>query len=975
MKPFLKEVAEDLVHKFGEDLQHTAIIFNNKRPIAYLQNHLATVINKPFWSPSFYTIQEFFALATSLKTADAFTQFFTLFNTYNNILLAEGETSIALAKFYPIARIILSDFAQIDNDLVDAEKLFSALEDLAEIDFKFDYLTPEQQDFLKGFWTSYSEGKQKQQQQKFINMWRRMPVLYKNYHLALKEKGLTTMANTYRQLAANNTNQLQFTTNFKKLIFVGFNALSKAEEVIFKRWQKEAIALFYFDTDTYYLEDKTQEAGLFLRKNLEKTGLINALGESKTLIKAKVKTVNVYQAQGQTAQAKILHQTLQSNYPLLKETNNAGKIALILADESLLLPVLQTIPTQYNDENGKQTAIDLNVTMGYPLVASAIFGLADLWLTVQSQLNESENESVNFKTVTTFLSHPLAGIGEKTKTKILNKLIEEQLVNVPSKRLIGQKGLFELFFNKLANAQQAIDTLLAILKYILEKQLALKTLKQKEADLFVAVIKELNKLHDALKEHLKAQDPNKAQNKDLAFVLSLIQKAIKGIAVPLTGEPLQGIQVMGLLESRSLDFEQVYILGANEGILPQNAIATSFIPDGIRRAYGLPVIENQDAISAYMFYRLLQRSKKIDFIYNAQTDQANTGEPSRFLRQLAYESGYQFNYLQQQSSMYGIETENNLPVLIKKDAQIMGVLNKYLTGETRLSATALTTYISCPLQFFYKYVAKIEEPKEVTENVAANYIGLMLHWVMESFYADLRKVSATVTKEEIKLRRKNINLLCKKAYAFVVFKDSNKNINHNGMQKVVLAIVAAYANIILTHDETLTPFELIALEKRDQINYKFNFKGVEKTITLHGIIDRIDCKNGITRLIDYKTGNDDLSFTNLADVFDTDGKKQNKALIQTLFYTHVYEQANAIKNVEPNLYIMRKKLKEGTLFIQGTAKNKAALEGDALKTTKAAFIELVNAKLTELFDENIPFIPTTNPASFVYSPYTTLCGM
>jgi ATP-dependent helicase/nuclease subunit B len=977
MKPFLKEVAEDLVIQLGDQLQHAAIVFNNKRPAAYLQHHLATIINKPFWSPCFFTIQEFFASSTNLKIADSFTQFFTLFQQYNKLLRLAGENAMDLPKFYPIARIILSDFSQIDNDMVNAEKLFEEMEDIAEIDFQFDYLTDEQQQFLKGFWRSYAEGKQKRQQEQFIKMWRRMPQLYHAFHHALKEKGLITMGQVYRQLADGDHTIPDFTTPYDqgKLVFVGFNALTQAEAKVFKRWQDEGKALFYFDTDSYYMTDQTQEAGLFLRKNLEKTGLVNALGANKTLIKSSVKNVDVYQTQGQTAQAKILDEALQKVYPQTADQNEPGKIAIILADESLLLPVLQTIPTQYTHNNEIKN-LNLNVTMGYPLAASSIFGLADLWLCIQSQMVQKTQENtanklttredaVNFKEVEAFLSHPLTGISTSTRDKIQLKLIEEQLVDVPVARLVAQKRLFALFFPKVQSAAEATTALQQVLVAVLKQQVDNKTLKQTEIDLFVAVIKELNRLHDALKEHLS----DAAQDKELPFVLSLIQRAVQGIAVPLSGEPLQGIQVMGLLESRNLDFEQVYILGVNEGILPQVSISPSFIPDSIRRAHGLPVIENQDAISAYMFYRLLQRAEKISLVYNAQADDTNTGEASRFLRQLEYESGYHFNYLQQQQN---VATESKVNVEIKKDAQVMGLLQQYLTGKSFLSATALTTYINCPLQFFYKYVAKIEEPKEVAENIEANIIGSMLHWMLETFYSDLVQTDAVMTKERIHAHRKKLPLLAEQAYAKIVFDDENHQVAHHGMQKVVLEIVQEYAAIILDYDEEHAPFEILALEKKDKISFNFEVNGVAQCVTLYGIIDRIDQKNGVLRIVDYKTGSDDLKFSSLDDVFDTHGKKQNKALLQTLFYTHVFEQANAKEWVEPNLYSVRNMRKEGALFLEGKEKNK--LSGAHLEGIKADFLKLMRLKLSELFDENIPFTPTTVETSFTYSPYVTLCG-
>lgn len=965
LKPFLREVAEDLVGKLGNDLQHAAIIFNNKRPVAYLQDHLARIINKPFWSPSFFTIQEFFALSSELKVADVFTQFFTLYQQYNKLIMRAGESKIEPAKFYPIARIILSDFAQIDNDLVNADKLFEQMEEFAEVDYQFDYLTEEQQEFLKNFWSSYSEGKHKKQQVQFIKMWQRMPELYRDYHQALKEQGLTTMGHIYRQLAEGKSTLPSFTVDFKKLVFVGFNALSRAEAVVFKRWQEQEKTLFYFDTDTYYINDPLQEAGLFLRKNLEVTGLVNALGASKSLIKAKPKAVNVYKTQGQVAQAKILSTALQDDYALLKTEDNAGKIALILADESLLLPVLQTIPTHFNDGQEKYS-VDVNVTMGYPLVASSIFGLADLWLSIQTQLIQGDKESVYYREVEAFLSHPLTGTDEKKRSKIQERLLAEQLAEVPLHRLQAQKGLLEVFFTRIKTSVDATNTLQLIFKHILEQQLAHKTLRQTEADLFVATIKELNRLHDALSVYL----PDLTSSKELSFILSLIQRAVQGIAVPLSGEPLQGIQVMGLLESRSLDFEKVYILGVNEGLLPQTSVSPSFIPDSIRRAYGLPVLENQDAISAYMFYRLLQRSSKVSLVYNAQADDTNTGEPTRFLRQLEYESGYTFNYLEHKQS---ITTEKKVPVIIQKDKEVMEVLNKYLTGEVALSASALTSYVNCPLQFFYKYVAKIEEPKEISENLEANYIGSMLHYVLETFYGDLIAEDPMISKQRISEHRKRVPELAVKAFSEVMFENPNLQVNHNGMQKVVLAIVEEYANLILDYDEQEAPFEVLALEKKDRVNFKFQVKGQERSITLHGIIDRIDRKNGITRIVDYKTGSDILRYSNLADVFDTNGNKQNKALIQTLFYTYVFEKANAVEWVEPNLYSIRNMRKEGTYFMEG--REKAKLNGEKLESIKSEFVGFLEAKLAELFDADIPFVPTENEAGFIYSPYLTLCGM
>ena len=968
MKAFLKEVAEDLVGRLGKDLHHSAIVFNNKRPVSYLQHHLAETIGKPFWSPSFYTIQEFFALSTDLQVADGFTQFFTLLQQYNALLKEEGAKEINPDVFYPIARIILSDFSQIDNDLVNADQIFEELEDIAVIEKNFQHLTTEQQAFLEQFWTSFSTGKQKNHQEQFIRMWRRMPKLYRGFHDALEEKGFTSMAHVYRSLATGNADKPGFIDGFAdgKLIFAGFNALSNAEAVIFKRWNEEEKALFYFDTDTYYMEDDTQEAGLFLRKNIQRLGLPNALGQSKPLIKAVQKEIKVYKTQGQTAQAKILQQELEEDYPMLEAQDNAGKIALILADESLLLPVLQTIPTSYIYED-VVSLVNLNVTMGYPLLASSIFGLADIWLTVQSQLASGKKDTVYHREVEAFLSHPLVGISQEIRHTMQQDILSNQLIEVDFKTLARAGELSALFFTKRNTGSSAIVNLQEVFKLVLEQQLAEKTLKQTEVDLFIATIKELNRLHDTLAEF--------ASHLPLPFVLSLIQKAVQGIAVPLTGEPLQGVQVMGLLESRSLDFDHIYILGVNEGILPQVSVSPSFIPDSIRRAYGLPVIENQDAISAYMFYRLLQRSRKISLVYNGQADDNTTGEPSRFLRQLEFESGYTFKYYDQLQS---VTTEHPVGMDISKEGDVLDRLKLYLDqpeATARLSASAITTYMNCPVQFFYKYIAKIEEPSALAENLEANNIGSMLHYVLECFYGELKEENAYITADRIKGYRKNLKRLGEAAFAKIMFDNENHIVTHNGMQQVVLAIVSEYANVILDHDEKEAPFTILGLENKDEIKFNIEVKGIEHSLTLHGIIDRIDQKNGVTRVVDYKTGRDELQFSSLGDLFDAESGKQNKALVQTLFYTYVYEQAKGITGMEPNLYLIRKMRKEGTLFhFSETRGKKIQLQAEHLEGLKQNFSVLLKEKLEELFNPDIPFKHTTVVDNCKYCPYLSLCG-
>ena len=953
IKPFLQEVAEDLIEKFGANLQHCAIVFNNKRPSAYMQKYLADIIKKPFFSPSFYTIQEFFASATKYKIADFYLQFFTLHKIYNQLLAEENLEPISSHKFFPLAKIILSDFTQIDNDLVDAGKLYRDLEDISVINKDFDYLSPEQYQFLAQFWTSYSEGKHKKQQELFIKMWRRMPKLYHKFHATLKEQDYLTNGYVYRHLAEEIENQKDLPVNFEKgkIIFVGFNALTSAEAKIFTQLQEADKALFYFDADEYYLNDPLQEAGLFLRKNLNLLGLKNVFEHKPSLMKTEEHRVNVFKVQGQSAQAKILNNILEDDY---SQSDDVGSTVVVLADESLLLPALQTIPANFNGQ-----AIDLNVTMGFALSTSSIFGLADLWFS--SQLEIIHTGKISYKNVEAFLTHPLTGLTQKMRDKILTALLKENEVEIAHERLLRQSGLFEVFYKKIANPKNVVPYLLEVLDFILTRLSNAKTLKKIDAELFVKTIQELNRLHDTFGKHIG--------DEEIQFVIYLVQKSLQAVAVPLSGDPLNGIQLMGLLETRNLNFDKVVILGFNEGIIPKSSIGNSFIPDSIRRVYGLPVLENLDAISSYMVYRLMQRAKNINFVYNSLTDESTSGEASRILKQLEYESGFDFTY---NELNLDVKTEPFKEVRIEKTNNIFiqETLQKYLDKKKILSPSALTQYISNPIDFFFNYIAGIKEPKEVSAVVEANEIGSILHKVMEYFYQDLMK--AEITADLIKEKRKQVPSLIEKAFNSVMFNHPDKVMEYKGMQRVILSIVDAYVNIIVNQDISQTPFNIISLEQKVEAEISFPLNGKEASIKIFGYIDRVDVKDGVTKIVDYKTGSDKLAFKDVTELFNSDGKNINKALVQTLLYTYAYEQFSGKTFVEPNLYVV-KTMNDPTLGGVWFKSNRQILKGDFLEQIKPEFLAELRKKLTELFEAPY-FLTSAIEDNYKYSIYKTLFG-
>ncbi|MGV8879857.1 MAG: PD-(D/E)XK nuclease family protein [Sphingobacteriaceae bacterium] len=960
MKSFLREVAIDLIARFGSELNEVAIIFNNKRPVSFLKKHLGELQGKSSWSPSFFTMPEFLQEGSNLQTADPLKQFFVLHKEYNLLLQQEGLPTLGVEQFYPMAEIILGDFSQIDYDLINPDELFTAMEDISLIQQQFGHFTEKQQQYLEQFWASFSKRNKESYQQKFIDMWKRMPALYHGFYKELLNESLVTTARLYRSEVLKGVGS-QLEAKHKKLIFIGFNALNKAEEYLFKQWQAAGKALFYFDVDTYYLDDELQEAGLFIRRSIKTLGLQNALGDALNKIGLKKEQITIIETQGHAAQAKALSIFLDTHAGVL-QSENPEQIAIILADESLLLPVLQTIP---------KTAGIVNVTMGYPFAQSTVFGFIDLWLNIQEQVQKNNKDTVYYRDVQAFLSHPLSLVKQREKDLLQDQLLKQQWLEVPLTQLHFASLLSPNFFTVKHDGLQSVDALYLLLTAMLEQRQKQGDLQQLEANLIMEVCRKLNLLYDGLH--------NYAPHSPLLFVFSLVRKALQGLSVPLEGEPLRGIQVMGLLESRCLDFEKVIILGVNEGVLPKLSATPSFIPDSLRRTYGLPVLENQDAIFAYFFYRLLQRSSSVSLVYNTLNEETKSNEPSRFLRQLEFESNFNFVYQHQQQTVQ-VEQVNEL--VVAKTGNVWRALEAFFStrgrwDDPKISATALTTYLNCQVQFFFRYIAKIKEPEEVTEAIEANMIGSVLHQVLEWFYEALVKEGGEITAERI---RSQVGLMpewCRQALSYQLYNKDKSRLRHpNSMQQIILRIVEAYVYTILEHDQEVAPFRIVELENKNAYKLPFDIavNGKLQQVLLYGIIDRVDEQAGKTRIVDYKTGSrDEMGFSTLEQLFERDGNKANKAMVQTLFYTYVYEQVTKRNAVEPHLYIVRKMKSEGTLFSSGTGSGKIILRDQALENVKVDFQVALKTLLEEIFNREIPFSHTKKLENCSYCPYREIC--
>ena len=972
---FLQKVSRCLLERFGNDLRNVAVVFNNKRPHLFMRKYLAELSGKAIWSPAFFTIQPFIAQSSTKVTASPAKQFVVLFEVYNRLLQKEGREALSADTFYSLSEIILADFSQIDYYLINVDKIFSLMGNVAELQQQFQGFEEEQLKFLKSFWSSFSPEKQNQLQQRFVELWQRMPELYKQFHEKLSSQNLCTTAGMYRSLAEGKSGNADFIRNYKHTLFVGFNALSASEELLFKKWQEEGLCSFYFDANEHYVSDPLHEAGFFIRKNTQINSLKNELSFGKTAeFSNPEKQITIVETLGNTAQAKILGSILNDKDSTLNK-------AIILANEALLLPVLQTLPS----------GIKTNVTMGYPFVQSSIFGFADLWLSIQEELFLTKKSTISYENVIRFLYHPLVGLFEKDIQSIHSAIIKEHLNEVECTSLWTLSDLAAQTFTSISQNESLPEKLVLVLESILTELRKDNALHDMDRKLITEALKSLRQLAGSFKDIDEqklfsdsaplnsrgargAVELVRTEGFSLSLQSKLIRRTLQSLRIAFEGEPLEGLQVMGLLESRCLDFDEVIILGMNEGVLPKVSISPTFLPDSIRKAFKLPVLENQNAIFAYLFYRLLQSAKQVTLIYNAVTDESGSGEPSRFIKQLEFETKCTFINQLQVNETPGIQPKNT--IIVEKSGPVWNKLQQYFNSNgqypnPRLSATDVTDYIACPLRFFYKRIAGLKEPERLPDEIEANLIGSILHRLMEDMYSGF--IGKSVSKNDLIVLR---DVIPQKAVSALKAELFGKNLHIsqlNAVQKIVLKVVEQYALLILNYDVTVAPFTILELENKSDYLLSFPVSvglGKQK-IWLYGIIDRVDNCNGKIRIVDYKTGGDKVEYHDLDSLFDMNSKHQNKAMMQTLYYTYIYEKVKNLNRIEPNLYVV-KKFGNNTLFKTGGAKS-VTLENDELENMKDSFSNKLQGIINDVFDAGKPFIQTSNIKHCQYCAYKDVC--
>jgi len=847
---FLNLVAKDVLGRLTGRLKNCVVIFPNKRPIAYFLDALVQYGVPAEEVPTFYSIEDFINELATTKQVENIDLLFILYKLY---LKHYPESDFD--EFFGWGNLMLSDFDDIDRYLVDADKLLknvSAVKDL-EKNFMADVFMPEE------FLMPLNPDDEHYLENRFRETWQIYAKTYHDLKAELKKQNLAYAGMNYREVAEKLASGA-IKPGADTYIFIGFNALSKAEETIIQTLINQNKALIYWDADRYYIDNEREDSGHFIRKHASQLSGYNPQLFTDQLAKAR-KNIEIIGVPLHVGQAKAL------GIELKKHLNQAnyGSTAIVLADENLLVPVLYALP----EETGM-----LNITSGYPLQMSSLYGIFQACIHLQDNYQPGHH-SFYHKDVLAILSHPIVRQTNDNGAKLLTEAIQlNQLIYISETFINGfDSALLNLFFKEISSTAQIDRWFREILAEMANQVTDLESMENKAFKNFDGIINQLAALS-------KSQDFELSKK----TYLRLFKEKVYLSKIPLSEDHPDGIQLMGMLETRCIDFDTVFILSVNEGILPAGNKHHSYIPFDLRKSFGLPTFDEQDNLYAYYFYRLLQRSSQINLIYNSETGSGGE-EKSRYIRQIEYFLPKANPNVMITHRFYSLplKTQTAGKIIIKKEEAYFNALKA--KNKTGISPSFISAYYICPLQFLFNKVMNLPEKEEVVEDLEARHFGLLFHALMERSYEGLK--GEMLTKEIIEQRKARLVL----DMDWVLDK-IHKTQKENILQKNSLLVetVKVLAEKTLEADILHAPFKLIDMEVRADYRMPFHLPGFEQ-IYLKGIIDRIDEKDGITRIVDYKTGavkSRDFNFR----LPETELMKDNKEAFQTIFYGYLYHHAN-----------------------------------------------------------------------------------
>lgn len=963
MKPFLYQVATLFYQQYGAEIHRLAFVFPNRRAGLFFQKYLSGISEKPLFSPSILTINDLFMQLSGMHPADKIQMLFRLYELYKQ----RSGSSESFDEFIYWGEMLLNDFDDIDKYMVDARMLFRNVSDLKSLDDDFNYLSPEQVQAIRSFWSSFYPKGDSPNQQHFLELWEILYDLYAGLRTSLAKDGCGYDGMIFREVVEQLEKEPMSDFPFDQVVFVGLNALSVSEERLLLALQKKGVADFYWDYVGPWVTDPDNKASFFLERNLRLFPSRMQLPVTEP-VQAEIRVMGVPSAIGQAKQVYPILQALADEQQLTDES--ALRTAIVLPDEHLLVPVLNAIP---------EAIQHINVTMGYPLAGTPVAALMEYILTLQKNIRYIDRVPVfYFRDVLPILNHQYVMAAAPEEVSLLVKdMTAGNRIYVHAADL-NRHELLSILFTPVQNTEELSDYLIHVLEALNaclrnnrpnpDDEEMISNSTQTTADIEQEFIFHYFATVNRMKEVMR--EAKIEMRLDTYF--RLLKRMTDLITIPFEGEPLSGLQVMGVLETRALDFDRLIILSMNEGIFPLKKAANSFIPYNLRRGFGLPTYEHQDSVWAYHFYRLIRRAKQVTLLYDTRTTGLQTGEVSRFVHQLRYH--YQYPLIDE-LVVYDVASSAVPPISVQKTAEVEKLLSDFLSGGPRaLSASAINTYLDCPLKFYFSVLEQIQEEDEITETVERDVFGSILHKVMEDLYAPFK--GKLVTADLLKLLRKDQPLLTgtiARAFAELFFKSPVVR-PLEGENFLTGEMIRKYAEKILEQDARFTPFHYLESEKKVRAAITLSDRSV---VQLKGFIDRVDSLDRVLRIVDYKTGSGKLEFESVEGLFDKEAKDRPKAVMQVFLYAWMYQQLPEYTGmpIQPAIYYLRTLFQRSFNPVVEQKKGRGKADKvNSFQDFASDFEDKLRQCLDEIFNLDIPFTQTETGKACAYCSFRGLCG-
>ena len=980
---FLQQTAQYLWQTYGTGLQDFCLVFPNKRASLFFNKWLSQCTEKPIWSPEYRSIDSLMSDLAELRITDRLQAAATLYRTFRDLTGSSKDFD----NFYHLGELILNDFNEIDKQMAPAGALFRNIADLNTLTDDFSFLTPNQIDAVRQFWASFGEQTEDKEIKKdFAGLWPLLSPLYDAFRERLARQGTGYEGMVYRTAAERIAQDGGGRLSRPCYVFIGFHALTKSETILFDFLKNAGRALFFWDYDDYYMgRDETvpHEAGRFLQKYLQRYPMpvrpdTDHLTEPKDW--------RIIAVPSETGQARMAGTLLQE----LARTpgQDWSRTAVVLPDEHLLQPMLSCIPP----EIGK-----INVTMGYALSLTPVCSLYDSIFQLQRTIREAGGEPLFYhQAVCDLWMHPYlhmfaAGalrdaIAELTRLNMIY-LTKQQLAGILAGHLDGQSGLalppdvllpwLMSFFDMHRDQHYA-----NYLKDLTQTTAALMKRADDEAgsSAFLYPVTYLYTAYTALQRLADTVTGDLGLTWD-AFA-RLFRQYSRRLRIPFSGEPLQGLPIMGMLETRTLDFDRVIILSMNENVMPPAAVTASLIPYSFRAPFGLSDADHQDALHAYCFYRLMQRAGYIRCLWF--TNDSTRIEKSRFLTQLQYEPGFR---VEEDQIVFTVKAAPESVICEQRSDETERLLSRFLAGPPNgpvLSPSAVNTYLQCRLRFYFQHLRRMKEPEEVVEEIDPRLFGNIFHKTMQKLYGtapgpdDPEVPSGTsfgrIGDTRLQALRRDVDGL-QRILQETIEEEFHRNVPHAGVQmsgqmQIVSGVLLKYMLQLLETETRWGAFTPVMLEGRVSMTVPLGpLPGT--AVRLGGTVDRMDWHGGRWRILDYKTGHINRHIKSLEDLFDRSRSESNAAAMQLMLYARILSAQPGRDRyaITPGIVSLRELFSEDCDY-------RLTFNGipiDDFRPLQAAYDALLQPLLEEIFCSDQPFDQTDERKRCDWCPFKVIC--